>query len=311
MGKDDNRSGTQIKTPWLLIALGLAVFAVTGCIRIPDQNWTISHRASVETRRQVDNCNADCITQPEELYETRYETQRPTAINSDGFRLVSWNMFKGKKQGWTEDFKRLAENTDILVLQEAYLSPSLRSLLNHQTYNWDMTTAFEHRDIESGVLTASRISPNFMCTFREKEPVTRIPKGVLITLYPMSDTQLQLLVANIHGINFSTSNSAFGRQNDRLEAILTAHQGPMIVAGDFNTWSKGRMSRVTAMAERLGLAAVKFDGNRSRVFGQAIDHVYYRGLEHMYSSASMVTSSDHNPLTVRFKLVEEHEDPEA
>jgi endonuclease/exonuclease/phosphatase (EEP) superfamily protein YafD len=289
---------------------------MAGCIRVPDQNWTISHRPPLETRRQVDDCSAACLTpSPSSPVAAQSSTSgQPNlsaTINSDGFSLVSWNMFKGRKRGWDEDFTRLSQNTDILVLQEAYLSPSLKHLLHHHVYHWDMTTAFEYREIEAGVLTASRIRPNFTCTFLEKEPVTRIPKGVLITRYAMSRTHQQLLVANIHAINFTTKHSAFEKQNDRLETLLNAHPGPMIVAGDFNTWSKGRMSRVKAMTDRLGLTAVKFDDNRTRIFGQSIDHVYYRGLESTYALTSMTTASDHNPLTVGFKRVDENETPEA
>jgi len=127
----------------------------------------------------------------------------------------------------------------------------------------------------------------------------------------VSGTNQHLLVANIHAINFTTNHSAFKKQNDRIESLLNAHPGPMIVAGDFNTWSKGRMSRVNAMTERLGLTAVKFDDNRTRVFGQSIDHVYYRGLESTYAQASTTTASDHNPLAVGFKRVEKNEAPET
>jgi endonuclease/exonuclease/phosphatase (EEP) superfamily protein YafD len=155
-------------------------------------------------------------------------------------------------------------------------------------------------------LTASKIVPNFTCAFRETEPISRIPKSVLITRYPMSGTGLELLAANIHAVNFTMGGSAFQRQSDRLENILAAHQGPLIVSGDFNTWNSGRMSRINAMAERLELTAVIFDENRrSQFFGHYLDHVYYRGLEAKNARIPLVSTSDHNPLTVVFKLADD------
>jgi endonuclease/exonuclease/phosphatase (EEP) superfamily protein YafD len=176
-------------------------------------------------------------------------------------------------------------------------------MLDRNAYHWDMSTAFEYRNIETGVLTASRIAPSFTCAFREKEPISRIPKSVLISRYPMSGTARELLVANIHAINFSTHNSAFQRQADRLESILEVHPGPLIVAGDFNTWNTNRKLRVNAMVKRLGLNTVQFDEDRrSRIFGRNVDHVYYRGLETTHATTPIVSSSDHNPLMVVFKL---------
>jgi len=237
-----------------------------------------------------------------------HQTTRAPGLNSDGFRLVSWNIFKEKKNGWAGDFQELNRNTDILILQEAYLSATLKTMLNQEKYQWDMTAAFEYREIASGVLTASRTTPNFTCAFRETEPITRIPKSVLITRYFMTGTDRELLVANIHSVNFTMGSSAFQRQSDRLENILAAHQGPIIIAGDFNTWNSGRMSRINAMAERLELRAVRFDENRrSQFFGYYIDHIYYRGLEAENATIPLVTTSDHNPLTVVFKLVDEPE----
>jgi endonuclease/exonuclease/phosphatase (EEP) superfamily protein YafD len=89
-------------------------------------------------------------------------------------------------------------------------------------------------------------------------------------------------------------------------SVLAGHQGPMIVAGDFNTWSKGRMSRVNAMAIRLELSSVFFNENlKSKFFGHYVDHVFYRGLEKKNATTLTVATSDHNPLTVVFKLADE------
>lgn len=228
-----------------------------------------------------------------------------SGLNPDGFRLMNWNTLKGRKKGWAEDFQKLSRNTDILILQEAYLSAVLKKMLDQEKYQWDMTAAFDYREITAGVLTAARTAPNFTCSFRQTEPLTRIPKSVLITRYPLSGTDRELLIANIHAVNFTMGGTAFQKQIDRLENILACHQGPIIVSGDFNTWTNSRMSRINVMAEHLELRAVIFDENRrSKFLGQFIDHVYYHELEAISVEIPLVTTSDHNPLTVVFKLAD-------
>jgi endonuclease/exonuclease/phosphatase (EEP) superfamily protein YafD len=257
--------------------------------------------APFETRRLTAECTAAGLAS-----SVPPLTAPAPALNADGFSLVSWNIFKGNKEGWAEDFQKLSRNADILSLQEAYLTDRLKNMLEQGRYQWDMTAALEYRQIEAGVLTAARTAPTFTCAFRETEPITRIPKSVLITRYPLSGTALELLVANIHAINFTMGTSVFQKQIDRLEGLLATCRGPLIVSGDFNTWTAGRMSRVTAMAHRLGLAAVRFGENRrSRFFGHDVDHIYYRGLEAKNAASPDVSTSDHNPLTVVFNLADE------
>jgi len=295
-------------TRWAWIALVIFFLLASGCIRIPGESRTVSHRSPFETRRQTADCRVACLdpavpnrSEPEPM--AAVDAAQTPELNAGGFSLLSWNIFKGKKEGWDNDLQKFSRDTDILILQEAYLTDSLKKMLAREKFYWDMTTAFEYRQIEAGVLTAARTAPNFTCAFRETEPITRIPKTVLITRYPMSETDLELIVANIHGINFTINNSAFRKQFDRLESILAVHRGPMIVSGDFNTWSAGRMTHVTAMADRLGLTSVRFDDNRRlRFIGHDVDHVFYRGLEAKNAAIPIVSTSDHSPLRVVFKL---------
>ena len=297
---------------WVRMVVGLCIaLTAYGCIRVPEESWTVSHRSPSETRRQTAECPAAGLA-PHDLEAgapagvTPPRTGQPTALNAGGFRLLSWNIHKGRKGGWADDFRQFSRDSDVMILQEAYLTDSLKQMLHQAGYLWDMTAAFEYRQIDAGVLTAARTAPHFTCAFRETEPITRIPKSTLITRYPLSGTEQELLVANMHAINFTTAASAFENQFDRLEGILAAYRGPLIVSGDLNTWNAGRMSRVRAMAERLGLSAVGFDPNRrSRFFGRHLDHVYYRGLSVVHAAATRVSTSDHNPLAVVFKLADE------
>jgi endonuclease/exonuclease/phosphatase (EEP) superfamily protein YafD len=218
------------------------------------------------------------------------------ALEASGFSLLNWNIMKGKRANWENDFRRLSSTQDLLIIQEAYLTDDMRAVLQSRHYNWDLSVAFEYRHINAGVLTASKIEPAFLCTFRSKEPLIRIPKTILITGYPLSGTDQLLMVANVHLINYTLTTSHFEVQFQRLEKIFSNHKGPLIVSGDFNTWSDERMDVVDATAGRLNLKAVIFNENkRTIVFGHHVDHIYYRGLELVEAVSPEVTTSDHNP----------------
>jgi endonuclease/exonuclease/phosphatase (EEP) superfamily protein YafD len=287
--------------------LATAILLVSACIRIPEGNGLISHRKIWETMDfSYDNKNLlapngwTSIGPAKEGFNRKNQQE---ALDSDGFTLVSWNVFKGKKEGWPEDFKTFIQASDILTLQEAYLTNHLREMLHREDFDWDMTQAFEYKKTATGVLTAARTAPSFTFGLKDKEPIIRLPKSILISKYSLSGTQKELMVANVHGINFSMGQKSFKGQLDRMEAILAEHEGPIIVSGDFNTWSADRISHVTAMAQRIDLAAVRFEKNhRSRLFGYDIDHIYYRGLRVTNARTPIVSTSDHNPLTVTFKL---------
>jgi endonuclease/exonuclease/phosphatase (EEP) superfamily protein YafD len=85
--------------------------------------------------------------------------------------------------------------------------------------------------------------------------------------------------------------------------ILQKHQGPMILSGDFNTWSEARLAIIEELSGRLGLEPADFKTDlATKIFGRVVDHVYYRGLTLEEAEVIEVTSSDHNPLWIRFRL---------
>ena len=88
---------------------------------------------------------------------------------------------------------------------------------------------------------------------------------------------------------------------------MSRHRGPIIIAGDFNNWSKSRSRLISEMAQRLSLEQLPFKNhNRTRVFGSEIDHIFYRELSVMAHKTHEVSSSDHNPITVTFRATHSH-----
>ncbi len=224
-------------------------------------------------------------------------------LDPNRISLLNWNIFKGKRDDWATDFERYSQKHDILTIQEAHLDEELEYLLEAEHQNWALNVAFDYQDRATGVMTASAIKPVALCGQRTREPWIRTPKTSLIAYYPLAGVDEDLLVANVHGINFTLGAKAYKRQIENLYDTIKHHDGPLILAGDFNTWSEKRLRIVEGLARRLGLASLDYTNhNRTSVFGNAIDHVFYRGLEAVEHDTLQVTSSDHNPTRVRFRI---------
>ena len=226
----------------------------------------------------------------------------PAKIN-----LLIWNTQKGQDDGWLEEFEQLSVDQDLLVLQEAYLKDDLRDSLLRQTLSWNLATTFMRYRVETGVMTASQVAPASACVQRTMEPLLSLPKSTLISRYPIKGSDETLLVGNIHAVNFTLGTAAFRSQLDRLASELDEHEGPMIVAGDFNSWSQSRLSVLEeVLVEKRLMHRVAFnDQNPRAIFGHTVDHVYYRGLTVIDGRVLEADTSDHAPLWVQFGQVGE------
>ncbi|MBZ4261391.1 hypothetical protein LAN14_22865, partial [Mycobacterium tuberculosis] len=63
----------------------------------------------------------------------------------------------------------------------------------------------------SGVMTLASAHPIYCCPLREREPILRLPKSALVTVYPLPDARL-LMVVNIHAVNFSLGVDVYSKQ---------------------------------------------------------------------------------------------------
>ena len=285
----------------LITLICVLAISAYGCVSIPEPLTVENRLGKLDSLPADDLCNHEFKTAPQ--FSAPVHT---IGLDASGFSLVSWNIQKENRSGWESDFERLSQNTDIFIIQEAFLTEKLRRMLNRRSYYWHLVTAFEYQEVKAGVLTAATIEPDFICPLRATEPLIRIPKTILITRYPVSNSRHSLMIANIHMINFAPHLSAFVDQTQRMTEILAAHQGPMILSGDFNTWSAERLTIIDDMAAGLTLKPVDFKTDLIRkVFGYPVDRVYYRGLTLEAARVVEVTSSDHNPLRVRFSLKSE------
>ncbi len=279
------------------ILIGGLLVIQQGCIEIPDPYLVIGQREGSGTVEAVHLCDPASLEDPPAA--AVHEDQ---ALDGGGFSLVNWNMLKGQRDGWEQDFHRLVGEGDVVLLQEAHLTDGMLEALRLSRLNWGLATAFRYRGAEAGVLTASRADLQEICMQRFREPVLKTPKTTLVAQFPFTGGG-HLVVVNVHAINFTTDETYFLESWRKMEAIVQPHEGPLIVAGDFNTWNAARQAIVVNTTQRLGLAPVHFPlDQRTRILDRIVDHVYYRGLVPVEAVADEVRTSDHNPMRVTFKL---------
>ncbi|MGB6289295.1 MAG: endonuclease/exonuclease/phosphatase family protein [Desulfobulbales bacterium] len=274
---------------------------LAGCVSIPDLHGTAGHF------NESGEINTECFTtDPILLHNTPAATLRVASLNSQSFRVLNWNSYKGSNTIWQEELERLSSLSDLVLLQEGYLTDDLQDLLNKKQYSWDIAKAFTYKEIYTGVLTASKVKPDFLCSFRASEPLSGIPKTVLITRYPLSGTDEFLVIANIHMINFSFDLADYRTQLEKAVEVVSQHRGPLIISGDFNSWNKKRRKLLADIMQELGAEEVVFDTDqRSTFMGQRVDHIFYRKLVPLEALTEKVTTSDHNPMLVTFRLADD------
>ena len=225
------------------------------------------------------------------------------ALDPDAIRVVSWNIHKQADSGWDRDLARFAADADLLLLQEAVLSPTLRELLDAQHLRFMMASSFLYEDTDIGVLSAARVMPVGACTERVVEPWLRIPKSATVSWFALRGTSQTLAVVNVHAINFSLSVAGYRAQFESLVGALRHHDGPILFAGDLNTWTDERLEVVREATAALKLSEIPFvEDRRSLFLGHQLDHLLVRGLDVVSAAAIAVESSDHNPVLAMVRL---------
>ena len=226
----------------------------------------------------------------------------------DKINLLVWNMYKGRNKGWEGDFMPLIQGRDLVFLQESILHTRHDQIFSlPDRFEWVMarTHKSRHTLAETGVKTGSSVKSLEQKFFLspDAEPILKTPKMLLATTYPVLDGRGTLLVVNIHAINF-VSFEKFGRQMAQLVEVLENHKGPLILAGDFNTWNVERHKSLRVITEAMGLKeAVLTRKGRLLHMNQHLDHVFYRDMK--LESASVlphIRSSDHFPIEATFAL---------
>lgn len=246
-----------------------------------------------------------CYTAEDELRELGQASQ--AALGSH-IRVLVWNIYKAKHANWASDFKKLVFDKELVLLQEAVTNaPSDPLFEGDNALQWVMARSFRHRktDIETGVKTgclAATCDRQFYVS-EYTEPLLQTRKLLLSTQYPIAGSKETLLVINMHAINF-VANKKYVGHLDQLAAALAEHTGPIILAGDFNTWSSSRLKLFQSVASESNLIEAAMDRQgRLATLNLHLDHVFYRGLSlSSIESLEHVRSSDHAPIVASFNI---------
>ncbi|HIQ47201.1 MAG TPA: endonuclease/exonuclease/phosphatase family protein [Sulfurovum sp.] len=224
------------------------------------------------------------------------------------FSLLCWNVYKNNKMNPHFDYfleKEVQKRALFFMLfQEA--SFHYEDVFNFQDFSYDAAANLEFRKHFYGVMTVSRAASKEVKAYltKGKESIFGTHKSILLTTYLFEDGST-LLMLNMHAINFR-ENRRYSKEMDRLMTLIEAHDGPMILAGDFNTWSHMRLMKLQEIAEKLSLIRVGFEktGKIKSFMGKQLDFIFYRGFEVLEEEVlNDHKLSDHHPLFVKFKKI--------
>ncbi|GHA63233.1 endonuclease/exonuclease/phosphatase family protein [Photobacterium aphoticum] len=274
------------------VAAGLG--AIAGALGISALNWSFDVS-------EVPEVSANVLA-PEFSY-TCIHSELAQPLDDNGELTVSvWNIYKQQKDNWRSELEKVTQDSRLVLLQEASLNVPLKDYLDTAHWKVRMANAFRFLNTPAGVMNLSSVNAKSTCAYLAVEPWLRLPKSALLSEFNLSNGQT-LAVVNLHGVNFSVGLDEYKAQFNKLKKVLDQHIGPIILAGDFNTWRQGRMDVVSQFAKSLGLVDVQLrEDQRIKVFGKPLDHLYYRELQLVKAEAPLTDASDHNPIIAQFKL---------
>lgn len=222
---------------------------------------------------------------------------------SNEVSLITWNAHKLADKNFIPDLVQISQDADIILIQEAMHTADIQKTFTEKfDHSFSFSKSFCNSDKQAtGVMSSSSfmLQNNLTLVSPDTEPMTNTPKvsGYSVINIPEIGP---VHIINTHGLNFNLG-SKFERQINRLAEFIGQLQGPVIWAGDFNTWSNGRQKHLDQKAKSLGLTHLNPKNDRRNLI---LDHVYTRGLEIIsIEILENIKSSDHLPIKAIFKKI--------
>lgn len=232
--------------------------------------------------------------------EITFSNQNILASRTDEITVVSWNGHKYEDPQHFYDIKSFSESSDILMLQEALHSTGWQAAFaSHMSMSFSFYKSFcDFDDQANGVMTAARFpllsSMTLPSTATEPGSFTHKASGYSALL--INGVRVHLI--NTHALNFNLG-ADFEQQITQLAYFISQLKGPVIWAGDFNTWSPGRKEFLNRRATDLGLThLIPRDDPRALI----LDHIYVRGFTPIFTEVLTMSSSDHYPMRAVLRL---------
>jgi endonuclease/exonuclease/phosphatase (EEP) superfamily protein YafD len=249
---------------------------------------------------------------PESKAHVVYGSARDSELKSDSIHVLVWNIKKTQERPWKEEFSAYSRGKDLLLIQEAYDSDRfLDTITSYEGYRWDMGKSFlytRYANHATGTMIGSTAEPEEVIVSHtsDHEPITHTPKTLTYAKYGLEGSDKSLLVVSVHAINFREL-APFKRNMEQIKAQVEKHEGPVLVAGDFNTYLKSRTNFLMNLMKSLNLTAVKFlhadERLRAPVTGYFLDHAFVRGLSVKFADVDGNShGSDHKPLILELAV---------
>lgn len=233
-----------------------------------------------------------------------YRNSTPRALDDDGrLNVLVWNVYKQNRESLLSELTERSQDRQLVLLQEASLDDQFLDWLQRSDWGSNQVSAFKAFDVSSGVLNLSRSMPKVACANLQVEPWLQLPKSGLYAEYALSNGQT-LIALNLHSVNFTIGTQEYKQQLDSFKQVLESHTGPLLIAGDFNSWSESRMAVLKQALKGYQIQEVKFtpDHRKRFVTGLPLDHIFYRGMTLEAMSTPESEASDHNPMLAEFVL---------
>lgn len=232
------------------------------------------------------------------------EAEKSPLIHQPELNVFVWNVYKGQKAHLFEnDFKKYGSGKDFILLQEALVDNKMPLLWKQDfsSYEWHLAQSFHYKkDLSStGVAIGSKHTPTTVDFIRSKarEFFWLTPKLTLFSEYDFEGRKV--LFVCTHVLNFVTT-AAFSESLYEIAQKISQFSGPVVLAGDFNTWNFKRYMIMKSIFRDLGLEHLDLE-NDGRLL--KLDHVFVRGLDVLKAEVHHTAlGSDHLPLEIKLKL---------
>ncbi|MFN3455477.1 MAG: endonuclease/exonuclease/phosphatase family protein [Pseudobdellovibrio sp.] len=223
--------------------------------------------------------------------------------NTGTIEVVTWNVLKFQRDNSVRDMLSIANASDILFLQEAVHSGNFQNKFELGAgLDWTFYKSFcQFNRSATGVQTGTRfpqlevktvVAPGY-------EPILRTPKVSGLSIIEINS--VKILLVNIHGLNFNQGEE-FEKHIDQISMIIGQFSGPVIWAGDFNTWNETRMTYLKNTVDSLGLVfLMPKNDNRS----EKLDHIIVRGFKaKSIEVLDTYQTSDHFPVRAELEFLQ-------
>ena len=97
-----------------------------------------NHNSGLQKPEPGQSCDTDNLLQN----DTIVTGDDVRSLNPARISVLNWNIYKGQRENWAEDFKRYSYKHDVVMVQEAYLRDDLKSILQDGHQHLALNAAF-------------------------------------------------------------------------------------------------------------------------------------------------------------------------